>query len=184
MKAGRFAAALLVVALACFGTAALAHDSAAATTRLRIWFSHSRLNPDPSDCRAVYLVERLVPRTVAVATASLNALFAGPTPAEAAQGYHSAFSSVSAGLLKSIRIRRGSAFVDLHDLRTELSTASSSCGAAGFQAQVTATLLQFSAVQRVSLAIGGQPQRLHDWLDLTCVPASSACDARAFQRGP
>lgn len=182
--AGRFTAGLLVVALACFGTAALAHDGAAATTRLKIWFSNLRLNPDPSDCRAVYLVERLVPRTVAVATASLNALFAGPTPAEAARGYHSAFSSASAGLLKSIRISRGSAFVDLQDLRTALSTVSSSCGAAEFQAQLTTTMLQFSSVKRLSLAIDGQPQRLHDWLNLSCAPAGAACDALAFQRGP
>lgn len=182
--AGRLTAAALVAALACFGTTALAHDSAAAITRLKIWFGNSRLNPDPGDCNAVHPVERQVPEALAVATASLDALFAGPTPAEAAQGDHSAFSSASAGLLKSFRISRGSALVDLHDLRTELSTVSSSCGAAEFQAQVTTTLLQFSSVKRRSLAIDGQPQRLCDWLNLSCVPASAACDAGSFQRGP
>lgn len=173
---------MLLLALLAGGAQAPAHDGQ--TTQIKVWFSNSRLNPEPSDCKAVYMVERQVPSTVAVATASLKALFAGPTPAEAAMGYHSAFSARSAGLLQSIRIRRGSAYVDLHDLRAELSVASSSCGTAEIQAQISQTLRQFPTVQRMSLAIEGDPQRLHDWLNQACAPALGACTAEAFRRGP
>jgi spore germination protein GerM len=153
-----------------------------ATTRLQIWFGNQRLNPDPTNCKAVFPVERRVPRTRAVATASLRELFAGPTPEETAAGYRSPFSGASAGFLKRIHIRGGTAYVDLNDLRQQLSVATSSCGAADFQAQVSRTLLQLPSIRRVIYAIDGEPRVFYDWMNESCGPQNDNCDARPFRR--
>ena len=105
-------------------------SATAGMLRLQLWFSNDRLNPDPMDCRAVFAVERQVPVTAGVAGATLRALFAGPTPHEAAAGYRSVFSPASAGLLRAVYIRKGAAYVDMHDLSQVMSGAASSCGAA------------------------------------------------------
>lgn len=154
-----------------------------ASTRLRLFFSNDRLASDPGDCAAVFMVERSVPKTGAVATAALNQLFAGPTPAEREAGYRSFFSPATAGLLRRVRIRGGTAYVDLHDLRERLSGATSSCGAAEFQSQMSRTLRQFPAVERVIYAIEGDPRRFYEWQNEPCSRANDDCDARPFKAG-
>lgn len=152
----------------------------APTLRLQVWFSNDRLNPNPMDCKAVFPVEREVPKTLAVADASLRALFAGPTPAEAAAGYRSVFSAESAGLLKRVQIQGGTAYVDMHDPGQQLSGATASCGAAEFQAQVSRTLQQFPSIGRVVYAFDGQPRAFYSWMNESCGPANDDCDARPF----
>ena len=151
-----------------------------ATTRVQVWFSNDRLNKDPMDCKAVFPLERRVPRTQAVATASLRELFAGPTPGETAKGYRSVFSPASAGLLRSVHIGRGTAYVDLHDLSQELSGATASCGAAEFQAQVSRTLMRFPTIRRVIYAFDGKPSAFYDWMNESCGPVNDDCDPRPF----
>jgi hypothetical protein len=153
---------------------------AAGTLRLQLWFSNDRLNPDPMDCQAVYPVERRVPMTLGVAAATLRALFAGPTPEEAAAGYRSVFSPASAGLLKGVHIRKGTAYVDLHDLGELLSAATSSCGAAEFQAQVSRSLQRYPTIERVIYAFEGQPHDFYAWMNESCGPANDDCDPRPF----
>jgi hypothetical protein len=154
------------------------------TTHLLVFFSNARLAADPADCTAVTALDRHVPRTGAVATAALQQLFAGPTAAEQAMGYRSPFSAATAGLLKSLRVRDGTAYVDLHDPRAQLAGVSSSCGAAEFQSQVHRTLRQFASIQRVVFAIEGQPRTFYDWMNESCGPANGHCDARPFAASP
>ena len=133
------ARALLACALClAFALPVIAVDrrASASSLSLQLWFSNDRLNPDPMDCRAVFPVERRVVMTPGVAAVTLRALFAGPTPEEAAAGYRSVFSTASSSLLRGIHIRNGTAYVDLRDLSQILSGATSSCGASEFQAQV------------------------------------------------
>jgi len=178
--------ALLAALWLCLAAAAPAQAAGATTepgtTRLQVWFGNQRLNPDPTNCKAVFPIERRVPRTLAVARASLRELFVGPTPEEEAAGYRSPFSGASANLLKNIHIRDGTAYVDLNDLRQELSVATSSCGAAEFQAQVSSTLLQFPTIRRVVYAIDGEPRVFYEWMNESCGPQSDDCDARPFGR--
>jgi spore germination protein GerM len=150
------------------------------TTHLLVYFSNARLATDPADCAAVFARDRDVPHTGAVATAALQQLFAGPTPAEKAMGWRSPFSASTAGLLKSVRVRDGTAYVDLHDLRGELAGATSSCGAAEFQSQVQRTLRQFPSIQRVVIAIDGQPRTFYEWMNEDCGSANGRCNAAAF----
>lgn len=181
---GSLAASAAIGATGTTGTAGATDATAAAppagTTRVRVWFSNDRLNPDPQDCRAVFPVERRVPRTLAVAAASLRELFAGPTPAEAAAGYRSVFSAATAGLLRQVHIRKGTAYVDLHDLGESMAGATSSCGAAEFQAQVARTLQHYPTIDRVVYAFDGDPRAFYAWMNESCGPANDDCDPRPF----
>jgi hypothetical protein len=179
----RFNRALLAgVLLAWAAQPAVAADErpAAGTLRLQLWFSNDQLNPDRMNCGAVFPVERRVPMTLGVAAATLRALFAGPTAEEAAAGYRSVFSPASAGLLKGVLIRNGTAYVDLHDLGEVLSGATSSCGAAEFQAQVSRSLQRYPTIERVIYAFDGQPRDFYAWMNESCGPANDDCDPRPF----
>lgn len=178
---------LLACVLACLlglasAPAVMAADErpAAGMLSLQVWFSNDRLNPDTMDCRAVFPVERRVPMTRGVAAATLRALFAGPTPDEAAAGYRSVFSPASSALLKSLHIRNGTAYVDLHDLGEVLSGATSSCGASEFQAQVSRSLKRYRGITRVIYAFEGKPRSFYEWMNEACRPANDHCDARPF----
>ena len=128
----------------------------------------------------VFPVIRTLPRTVAVATAALRGLFAGPTPDERQAAYSSLFSSATAGLLKRVRIASGTAYVDLHDPRDLLSGATSSCGAAQLRTQLDRTLRQFPSVERVRYAIDEDPRAFYEWLNEPCAAANDHCDPRPF----
>ena len=79
-----------------------------------------------------------------------------------------------------MRIAGRTAYVDLHDLRQIIPGATSSCGSAEFFAQVEATLKQFPTVDRVVLAIEGQPRLFYDWMELECDETNDYCDAAHF----
>jgi hypothetical protein len=152
----------------------------AGTVSVQLWFSNDRLNPDLTDCRAVFAVQRRVPTTRGLAAATLRALFAGPTPDEAAAGFRSVFSEASSDLLKSVHIHNRTAYVDLRDLSPVLSGATSSCGAAEFQAQVARSLKRFPNITRVIYAFDGKPQSFYGWMNESCGPQNGACDPRPF----
>lgn len=181
----RWAARLLLACAAALAPTLPANAAddrpAADTLRLTLWFSNDRLNPDATDCRAVFPVVRQVPMTKGVAAATLRALFAGPTPQEAAAGYRSVFSPASSGLLKQVHIRNRTAYVDMHDLGQVLSNATSSCGAAEFQAQVSRSLQTFPGITRVVYAFEGNPRSFYAWMNESCGPANDHCDPRPFR---
>lgn len=164
---------------------AQAGQPAAAGVTVRLYFPNERLNPDHSDCSAVFPLERQLTQAQRVAPAreTLRQLLAGPTAEERAAGYHSLFSPASADLLKRLRTSGGTAYVDLADFRTRLPGSSSSCGAAEFRAQIERTLLQFSSISRVRYAIDGDPRPFHDWMGEPCGKANGYCSTRPFRVG-
>ncbi len=151
---------------------------------VNVYFSPALAPQTPADCARVQPVRRDLPSTRAVATASLQQLFAGPSADERAAGLRSPFSAATAGLLKRLVIRRGTAYVDLHDLRSQLGGATSSCGALELRSQIERTLLQFPTVQKVRLAIDGDPRALHEWLGEPCDASNAHCDPRPFRSAP
>lgn len=162
---------------------AQAGQPAAAGVTVRLYFPNERLNPDISDCSAVFPVERQLAQAQRAAPAreTLRQLLAGPTADERAAGYHSLFSPASADLLKRLRVRGGTAYVDLADFRARLPGSSSSCGAAEFRAQIERTLLQFNSISRVRYAIDGDPRRFHDWMGEPCDQANGYCSPAPFR---
>jgi spore germination protein GerM len=151
---------------------------------VQVFFSPALAPQTPADCARVQPVRRDLPSTPAVATATLHLLFAGPSEDERAAGLRSPFSPATAGLLKRLVIRRGTAYVDLHDLRSQLGGATSSCGALELRTQIERTLRQFPTVQRVRLAVDGDPRALHEWLGESCDATNAHCDPRPFRPAP
>lgn len=178
----RHAGVVRAIAALLFAFGVAAAPAQPATTLLRVYFNNERLAATPTDCAVVFDVYRQVPKTEAVAAAALRELFAGPTESERAAGYRSPFSAATAGLLKRVFIVRGTAYVDLNDPRELLPGATSSCGAAEFNTQIERTLRQFPTVQRVIVAIDGDPRRFHEWMGQGCGPADDRCDPAPFQR--
>jgi germination protein M len=110
-------------------------ETSEATTLLRVYFlRNGKVGP----------VARNVPATQAVGSAALQALGAGPTGEERAQGLRTEVSSAAA--VTNLQIADGVATIELQD---DLSHAA--------LAQVVYTLTQFSTVERVrpSRVIGG-----------------------------
>ncbi len=96
---------------------------------------------------------------------ALEALLAGPTPAEQAQGYGGWFSAATAGMLRSVRLDAGTAYVDLDAaLATTIPNASTSCGSGGLLAQLDQTVLQFPTVAHVRYSFEGDEAAFYEWL--------------------
>jgi spore germination protein GerM len=147
---------------------------------LNVYFNKEGLGEADAACSEVAPLIRTVPKTQSVARTALQQLFRGPTPAEQAQGYHSWFSERTRDILKDVRIVDGTAYVDLHDIRQLIPGATSSCGSVQFLSQIEATLKQFPTIERVVLAIKGQPRLFYEWMELECNETIDFCDDRHF----
>jgi hypothetical protein len=127
-------------------TTAAAQDG---SRQVQVFFS-KRPESD-ADFSAVYPVTRLSP-DAGVATAALRALIAGPTPAEASEGYFSEIGGMLVGPSDcgadfTIRIEGG-----VTTVRFCRPVSSAGIGQdARAQSALQATLLQFPTVQRVRL---------------------------------
>ena len=172
--------AVIVTLVSCTPEVESANDETA--TRFQVYFNNDRLVVDPTDCGAVFAVNRTASRATAAASAALKSLFRGPSRQERSEGYHSPFSETTVGLLKRLHVEEGTAYVDLHDLRRALSGATSSCGSAEFRSQIERTLLQFPTIDRVIYAIDGDPRAFYDWMNEPCDPANENCNPAPFRR--
>ncbi|MGQ9675961.1 MAG: GerMN domain-containing protein [Chloroflexota bacterium] len=148
---------------------------------IRVYFNNGKLAAEPETCRVVHPLERVVPKTPAVARAALEQLFVGPTTEEQALGYTSPFSARTKSILRSVNIRDGTAYVNLADIRQIIPNASTACGSAQFFAETEATLKQFSTIQRVVYAIDGRPTTFYEWMQIGCDDAIGNCDEAPFR---
>jgi germination protein M len=140
-------------------------SAAAAATTLRLYFLRGE---------KLGVAERRVPHTVAIGTASMKALLAGPTSSEQAAGLG---TSIPAGArLLKLSIDAGTATVDLS---REFGSGGGSLAMTSRVAEVVYTLTRFPTVRAVRFlmegrpvdALGGEglvlsrPQRRADWRD-------------------
>ncbi|MGB7963241.1 MAG: GerMN domain-containing protein [Propionicimonas sp.] len=154
--------------------------SPAAPMMVTLYFGNSVLNPGSIDCATVYGVHRTVPASADALTAAMRELLAGPTPAEAKQGFWSWFSPATADSLISATASDTTSYVNLTDLRTIIPNASSSCGSAALLAQLGMTAQQAGMTPRVLYAIEGKPKTFWEWLQLGCDKANDNCDPAPF----
>jgi hypothetical protein len=151
------------------------------TMTIKVYFNNINFNPNLEDCSKVYSLNRIIPKTVEVAKAALKELFKGPTEEEKSQGYTSWFSKETQDILKSIKVKNGTAYVDLKDLRQMIPNASTSCGSAEFFAEVETTLQQFPTVDKVIFAIDGKPAPFYEWMQIGCYEENDFCDETPFK---
>lgn len=107
-----------------------------------------------------------LPRTVAspaVARGALEALLAGPTSPEAQRtGAVSPLAFQPPGILRSIHIESGTAYVDFGPLRaTAEGGETTACGSTQMLASLDATLTQFPTVDRTRYAINGSEEAFY-----------------------
>lgn len=115
--------------------------------------------PEPLTLSVYYIrdgklaaAHREVPHTVAVGTAAIEQLLAGPAGFEVEVGFTSAIPDGAA--LLGLEVASGIATVDLS---AEFETAGGSLPLPARLAQVTFTLTQFSTVEAVEFLLEGQP---------------------------
>lgn len=126
---------------------------------VKIFLSDSRFVGEPYfDCSRTIAVERLVPKTLAVARAAIEALLRGATEEEINQGF---VSNINSG----VRVQKltidppdggGVAKVDF-DEQLEFQVGGS-CRVAAIRAQITQTLKQFPTVNEVIISIDGRTE--------------------------
>jgi hypothetical protein len=131
------------------------------TVEVEVFFA----NPDLGDpCGEVFPVIREVDADDPVVGA-LEALLAGPTAAEQAQGYGGWFSQDTVEMLLDVEVVDATVRVVFKDLRLVIPNASSSCGSAGLLAQLDATLLAFDHLGSTRYALADQAA-FYEWLQL------------------
>ncbi len=153
-------------------------SSPAVTTGL--YFGNTVFNPGAQVCDAVFLTVRDDLPADPTPRQLLDALFAGPTQEEEDAGFTSFFSEETEGMVRDVVVQNRTAYVNLADVRTVIPNASTSCGSAQFQAEIRETLTQYPDIDRVILAIDGDPEPIYEWLQIGCTAENDNCDAAPF----
>ena len=125
--------------------------SPAGTTIVRAYFFLD--DPTGGDPKLVAVL-REIPRTRAVASASMNALLAGPTDKEAAAGPNITTAIPDGVKLLGLKVENRVATVDLS---REFESGGGTASVVGRLAQVVYTLTQFSNVDSVRFMLDGEP---------------------------
>lgn len=120
------------------------------TMSVKLFFPNKIFNPESFDCSLVYSVDRIIPYTQAVATATLNELIKGPTAEEEKNGY---FGVIPDGTkINSIKIENGILSVDFSK---EVQSGGGSCSMASRTSSLSKTISQFSTVKSIKISVEG-----------------------------
>jgi spore germination protein GerM len=136
--------------------------------QLAVYFHCDQFGGEPSRTTLA------VPREGASArplTESLAALVSGPTLEEQEVGFYSPFSSLTADLIRSVRIEGSIAFVDFTSVLFQLSGVGTTNGSAMFLDEILATIFHFQDIESVSFAVNGSDA---EWCEF--VVADANCD--------
>ena len=157
---------LLVISLS-LAFCAVSAGQSSETMTVKVFFVDTVDNENIDDCDKVRAVERTIPKTLGVAKAALNELFKGPTEKERENGLSSLFSEKSAGILRSIKVKDGAAYVNFKDwVIPNFGVATTSCGSAAFFAEVENTLKQFPTIKKIFYAIEKDPMEFYEWMQI------------------
>lgn len=150
------------------------------TMTVKVFFHPDKVDPEWNDCQKVAPVKRTIPKTASVATASLNELFKGPTDAEA-QKYSGFKPPETEGILKSVKVKNGAAYVNFTKrLLVQMGNATSSCGG-GFFSMIEATLKQFPTIKNVYYAVEGDANEFYGFVQVGDCPHGRHCRKSNFQ---
>lgn len=150
------------------------------TMTIKVYFHPDKTDPEWDDCQKVAPVKRTIPKTASVATAALNELLKGPTAAEAKE--YSGFAPPETnGILRSVRVKNGAAFVNFTKaVYQQMGNATTSCGG-GFFSMVEATLMQFPTIKKVYYAVEGNTNDFYEWVQVgECPHGKKICAATNF----
>lgn len=121
------------------------------TMTVKLYFGNAIFNPGSPDCSLVYPVERVIPFTEAVATATLNELIKGPTVEEEKKGY---ISSIPDGVkVNSIKMEGSTLMIDFNEAAIN---GGGSCGQLAKRSSLFTTLQQFPTVKNIKMTVNGK----------------------------
>lgn len=147
-----------------------------------LYYSNEERTPEGvTDCGLVYGVEREIELEEDILEAKLNALFAGPTEEEQAEGYSSFFSQETADILIGVKVEDSTTYVNLKDIRDIIPSANASCASQNFFASVEETLTHDRAIEDVIFAINGDPETFYEWMQIGCTEENNFCDPTPFE---
>lgn len=152
------------------------------TTSIKVYFNNQKMGSDDCGSKA-FPRERRVAKTKSVAKAALDELFKGVTPEEEKLGYESLFSKETEGLVISVNIVKGIAYVNLRAAVMEkLGTATASCGSVSYDSTITRTLKQFPTIKKIMFAIERDPAMYYDWVQVgECPNELKNCSKKNFR---
>jgi hypothetical protein len=118
------------------------------------------------DAERCDLVTHVIPEAGAPRSAfqALRALLAGPDGDEDDVGTATMFTAATAGMVRSVTVEDGTAFVDFEDFRQIIPNASASCGSQALLAQLDATVEQFPGTERAVYSFNGDRAAFYEWL--------------------
>lgn len=96
---------------------------------------------------------------------TMNWLLKGPRQSEE-EKVSSLFSRRTAGMVNSVTIESGVAYIDFDDLRNIIPNASTSCGSTSLLAELDRTAEQFPTVDRAVYSFEGSVEAFYGWLQL------------------
>ncbi|MDP2664806.1 MAG: GerMN domain-containing protein [bacterium] len=123
------------------------------TMGVQVFFSSNQLDPEVS-CNKVFVVQRTIAKTQAVARAALEELLKGTNESEKARGF---FTSLNSGVqVQELTIENKVARVDFNE-QLEFQVGGS-CRVSAIRAQITETLKQFPTVNSVIISVNGRTE--------------------------
>lgn len=143
------------------GPAGTTSTSGPRTTSVDVFFSPA----DDSTCTATTGFARQVTADD-LPRGAIEALLAGPTSSEIDQGSTSWFSADTEGMLRSVEVVDGTAFVDFENFASIIPTASTSCAGSMLLAQLDASVTQFDDVDMVIYSFDGDAAAFYGWLQM------------------
>lgn len=169
----------ILITFFAFGSIASAQNG---QTKIKLFFGYEKENPNFEDCSKVKAVSRSIPKTPGIATAALNELFKGPNADESAAGFSSFEAESMVGILRSVNVKNGAAYVNFTErLYTQMGNASTSCGGAWFFSMVEKTLRQFPTIKKVYYAVDGDANGFYEWAQVGECPHGRHCRKTNFK---
>jgi spore germination protein GerM len=124
------------------------------TMTVKVFFSNTKFDPNIQDCNKTYPVDRVIPKTKAVARAAVETLLKGISMAEEEEGYS---DQINAGVkIQSLEIKNGIAYIDFNQALQE--KVGGSCRIGIIISQITNTLKQFSSIKDVVISVNGDSE--------------------------
>ena len=172
----------LVLLFAVLFLSGMAFGQTAETMTIKLYFHNEKLNPNMQDCTKVFPTTRQIPKTKATATAALEELFKGVTKEEEAKTFWSFSPAETKGILKSVTVKGGGAYVNFTNrVYEQMGTATTSCGG-GFFSSVEKTLLQFPTIKKVYYAVEGDTNGFYEWVQVgECPHGKKHCAKSNFK---
>ena len=164
---------LLVIGL---GSADAVAQSKAETQKIKVYLSNIKKDPEVLECSLKFPVERIIAKTEKPYRTALEELFKGATKAEEKEGFYTLPAKDTEGILKSVKVKDGAAYVDFTDrVFMQMGTATTSCGG-GYWNAVDLTLKQFPEIKKVYYSIEGNFEDFYGWVQTECPEGLKGCD--------